>query len=643
MFRTAAAGIAVAIAWAPVQPVSGQDKSPAVEAAPIVVSATRLPVPADAVASTVTVITAETIARRQFRSVVEALETVPSLSVVRNGAPGKLTAVFTRGANAQHTLFIIDGIEMNDPSHPSSAFDPAHVLIQDVERIEVLLGPQSTLYGSDAVGGVVSIVTKRGVGKTQMAGTLETGSFSTFNQNASVRGAHGPVDFSVSAQHVKTGGISTLPNQFAQPDGTLDDDEHENLTLSTRVGLTPNEILAFDVSGRYAFTRDGTDARIFATGDDSDSVSRSNRYYLGGNLRLTLFDGLSEHRIGVAHTDIDRRDKNNVDLQNPADEFDSDNGAQRTKFDLQNDLYLGEHHVVTLGLETKEERTETRFVSPGFVSSTSADVRTNSMYLQDQLTYFGNLTGTIGIRRDDHSSFGAENTWRAALAYRFTSSGTKVRASYGTGFKAPSIVQLFGRSASAFGVFVGNPNLVPEESRGWEVGVEQALWAGRSQASVSYFENDIKNLIVAGAVSNSNIGKAATRGLEASVNVEFGPAFRLDLTYALVRSENAVTNTDLLRRPLHTATLDARWQVTDKAQISLSGLLVGRRFDIDAATFARVKRGTDVTFNLLGAYRVNRQIELFGRIENLLDRDYEDPDGFQQPGIAGYAGVRVRY
>lgn len=632
----AAVVFATALSLVSVVPAGAQPASNAVSTPPVIVSATRLPTPAEAVASSVTVITAETIERRQFRSVVEALATVPSLSVIRSGPPGKQTSVFTRGANSAHTLFIVDGIEMNDPSDPSGAFDPAHMLIGDVERIEVLLGPQSTLYGSDALGGVISIVTKRGAGKAKISGMLEGGSFSTFNQRGAVRGVTGPVDYSVAVQHASTGGISAVPNRFAQPDGTLDDDEHENLTLSTRLGLTPSEMLAFDVSGRYVFTRDGIDS--FAA-DDSDNVSRSNRFYLGGNARLTLFDGLSEHRLGITHTDIDRRSKNNIDAQNPVTESRSVNSARRTKLDLQNDFYLGEHHVVTLGAETEKESATNRFVQPGFASNTDDDVRTTSFYLQDQFSYQKRVTGTVGIRRDHHSSFGTENTWRAGLAYRLAGMGTKIRASYGTGFKAPSIDQLFGSSTFS----VGNPNLLPEESRGWEVGIEQPLFSGRGRVAVTYFENDIKNLIVSNFVTFVNVDEAATRGLEAMFRAELGHGFGIDLTYSLVRSEDALTGQDLLRRPNQKATVDARWRINDKAQISLSGVLVGKRFDIDAVTFARIKRGTDMTFDLAGTYRFNRSLELFGRIENLLDRDYEEPDGFQQPGIAGYAGLRASF
>ena len=612
-----------------------------VTTAPLIVSASRLPTPIDDVASSGTVISAETIKRRQFRSVVEALSTVPSLSVMRNGGLGKVTSVFTRGANAQHTLFVIDGVEMNDPSHPNSAFDPAHLLIGDVQRIEVLLGPHSTLYGADAVGGVVSIVTKRGQEESEVTGALEAGSFSTFAQAASARGANGTADYSITVQHVQSDGISVLPLQFAQANDTLDTDEHENLTLATRFGWTPNHVFGVDVAGRYAFTRDGTDARILGVGD-SDSVSRSNRYYLAGNARLTLFDGVSEHRLGAALADIDRRAKNTVDPQD-ADEFQDDNRGQRIKLELQNDFYLGDHHVVTLGLETEEEQTKSRFVAPSFNSATNANSRTNSVYLQDQFVYLNRLTGTIGVRHDDHSSFGPENTWRLALAYQFRDSGTKLKGSYGTGFKAPSSSQLFGSSASAFGTFRGNPGLTPETSRGFELGIEQPLFSGRARVSATYFENDIKNLIVAAATTNTNIGKAETRGLETALTAEVGGGVAIDATYSLIRSENAVTRTDLLRRPLHKASLDARWKINEKAQVTLSGLLLGKRFDVDAATFARIRRTTDIVVDLSGTYRVGRHVEFFGRLENLFDRDYEEPDGFQQPGIGGYAGIRAYY
>ena len=607
----------------------------------VVVTATRLATPSNKVGSSVYVITGEDIEIRQYRSVGEALQSIPSLSVIRSGGAGKLVDVFSRGSNANHTLVLIDGIEINDASTPDGRIDLSHIYIGDVERIEVLLGPQSTLYGSDAIGSVIQIFTKKGQGKPVASATLEGGSFDTFNQYASVRGSHQKLSYSLNLQHTDTDGHSDLSSDFRQPNGVLDDDGHENMTVSSRLVFNASDTLEFDFSGRYIDSESDLDLNVFPVQDDSDSESEADQLFLGLQTRLSLFDGRTDHRLGITYTNIDRSARDDFDPVNSFDFLRDNNKSTKIKIDLQNDFYLSDAHTLTLGLETEEDDIESDLVSDSlfgsFSSSIDDDVRNNAVYLQDQFAIGEQLSGTAGIRHDDHEDFGNETTWRIAAAYLLPGSNTKLKGSYATGFKAPTLFQLFGVST----FFIGNPDLDAETSKGWEIGVEQELEKINSRLGVTYYRNDIDDLIAFEGGTNVNLDEVETYGVEAFLDTRFSEQASAGLDYSYTRAVDQDTDKNLLRRPLHKAVAHFDYKPLNNLSLSAEGIFIGNRYDIDAASFARIRRGSYFIANLSAAYTVNSQWELFGRVDNLLDRDYEEPAGFEQPDAAVYVGFKV--
>jgi len=622
------------------------------ESSPVIVTATRLPTPRDEVGSSVTLITAGDIERKQYRSVVDALKAVAGLSVIPSGGGiGKLTVVFARGTESNHTLFLVDGIELNDPASTDGAVDLSHIYIDDVDRIEILNGPQGTLYGSDALGAVIQVFTKRGSGEPSAWGRVELGSFDTFTQSAGTSGATGKLSWSFSGQHTDTAGISALGEAFRQPDGTLDKDRHENTNIGTRLVYDFTETTSIDFSGRYTGTENDLDLNNSYASDDSDSHGRADQVLLGVNVRTALFDGLTEHRAGISYSSIKRADDDAADPVNNGDTSHETNHGSKRKFELQNDYYAIEHNIITLGYEKEIDRVDSKLVSTSlygyFNSSVKEEIDNWSAYLQDQFSY-GNFSGTLGARHDRHELAGSENTWRIALSQQFPTSGTRLRGSYATGFKAPTANQLFVDSVFDFGRFVGNPGLRPETSRGWEIGLDKTFRPGHS-AGLTYYEQRIRDLIDSVfsfdpmvPSTNENISRVKINGVEFNASSKLGERLTADLGASYTRSKNRDTGTNLLRRPLRKASMALAYTPSDAAQTSLETVYTGPRYDLDAVSFTNIRRGGYTLLNLAASRDVTPALTLHARINNLTDKQYEEPDGFAQAGIGIFFGFTAR-
>jgi len=614
----------------------------------VIVTATRLATPAERIGSSVTVITSDDIERGQYSSVSDALQRVPSLGVVHSGGGiGKLTNVFSRGTETNHTLVLLDGIELNDPSNTDGLIDLSHIYIKDVERIEVVMGPQSTLYGSDAIGAVIQIFTKQGGDKPVTDLQAEVGSFGTFNQYAGTRGSAGDFTYSANLQHTDTDGVSALSNRFRQPNGVLDDDGHENYNASTRLGYTASEALRFDFSTRYLHTENDLDLNNSFAADDSDSAGDADQWFLGLNTYLTSLDGILEQRLGLTYSAVDRKDWDDPDASNPGDYSREHNRGWKRKVDLQNDFYGIENHILTLGLETEQDVVRSELDSTSlwgmFASTTQADVRNNAVYLQDQIQITDALSGTLGLRSDDHDNFDRETTYRLAVAYQLSATDTRLRGSYGTGFKAPAANQLFGQSVSSFGVFSGNPNLTPETSRGWEIGADQPLVADTLRLGLTYYRNRISDLITFtdNFATLENKDSVDTNGIESYVHWDMNERLSAQLDYAHTRAQDRNTDEELRRRPLNKATLAFDYQATTELGLHAETIYVDRRYDTDAMTFTRILRPSYTLTNIGAQYQIDERWQYFLRVTNLFDRDYEEPDGFEQPGIGAFTGVKL--
>src|SRR5438067_8298485 len=599
----------------------------------IVVSATRIETPVNEIGSSVTIITDKEIERDQKRTLPDVLRTVPGLNIVQTGGPGGKTSVFMRGSNSNHTKVLIDGIDANDPSQ-DGVFDFGQVFTSDIAQVEVLRGPQSSLYGSDAIGGVINIVTKTGEGPPQFTGRIEGGSFDTFNQSASVRGSVSRVRYSFNVAHFLADDTPVTPLDLLPPGRKRINDSYENITVSTKLGADLTDIFSIDFVGRY------TDSTLFFTGDDfsffpsvpaaSQSEQNARQLFTRGDARLVLFGGAFKNRVGVGYTNY------RTVIQAPDTGFglppENINHGDRIKFDWQGNIELGKSNALILGVEDQEDRL--------IDSPISAENDNVAGFAELQSEIVPGLFAAASVRQDDNDRFGGKTTWRIAPAYLVPNIGTKLKASYGTGFKAPSLTQLFV-SFPAFNFFA-NPNLQPEESEGYDFGFEQPSAEDRVHFGATYFHNNITNLINANATFTSleNVGRATTEGVEAFFSVAITERFKVRADYTYTRAVDDTTGLELLRRPKHKASLTASWLPIDRLSFSATGLYVGSQVDGNRS-FSIQRLDTDPYFvvNFAANYDAGKGVTLFARIDNAFDERYENPTGFQRPGFGVFGGA----
>jgi len=597
----------------------------------VIVSATRVPTPAVEVASSITVITAADIEARQERTISDVLKDVPGLNVVQTGGPGGVTSVFIRGTNSNHTKVLIDGIDVSDPSNSTGAFDFGQLLTPDIERIEVLRGPQSGLYGSDAIGGVINIITRAGSGPLTLAAGLEAGSFETFNQAARLSGSQDAFHYSVNVTHFHAGATPVTPLDLLPPGEARNDDYDDNLTLSTKLGydITPN----FDLGlvARY------TDIHLHTTGEDfppplfigvpaaEQTTAATDEYFTRLTAHAVCFDGLLDQTLGFAYSHLRT---STVEPQSPA----VLNTGERRKADWQGNFRLAPGMTVVAGAEYERDEIE---------QPVSASVHIGSGYAELQSQLGAHWFSALNVRYDDNSRFGGKTTWRFAPAWVIAESDTKLKASVGTGFKAPTLSELY-QSFPPF--FFANPALKPETSTGWDAGFEQGLVHGAVRFGATYYYNRIHDLITSDATGTTyaNIGKATTDGIESFIAWQPLTQLTLRLDYTYTEATDEVLDEELLRRPKHKGTVLAQWQATSAWQLSVDVLAVGSWVDGNRDfSIPRLDAPGYVTVNFATSYELNRHLTVFGRINNVLDRQYENPVGFQQPGIGAYAGLRL--
>jgi len=598
----------------------------------VVVTATRDEVPIEQVGSSITVVTAKEIEQQQKRTVADALRMVPGLDLVSNSGTGSFTEVSLRGTKSGHTLVLIDGVEVNDPSDANGAFNFANLTADSIERIEVLNGPQSTLYGSQAIGGVINIITKRGDGKLNGYASAEGGSFYTARETAGVRGSTDRLHYLLHFSRLDTDRISTANSK----NGNSEKDPYQNTTIAARLGVNPLNNLDFEVTLRYSRSRadqDGYPPPRYSLADVLGYYSTTDQLYVHSEGNLSLLNDLWHQKLGVSYSETKR---------NYSDGY-YYNG-QSIKVDWQHILYLHQTNEFTVGAEHKDDFAETNGMSDKHAATTS-------VYLQDQIKLFDRWFTTLGVRIDDHSSFGTEATYRFTSAYLFRETGTKIRASYGSGFQSPTLYKLNAPPYPTQRFVGGNPNLKPEKSTGWDAGIEQRLPFMQTSLTATWFRNDLKDMISYlknPATANyyyDNTAKAHTQGIEitASLQPVTDLSVKASYTYTATKDDTTGSSTNGKQwtyRPKNKASFDANYHFLKTANLNLGLVYVGIRYS-DSANTRKLK--DYLLVNLAGSYDLTKNLQFFGRVDNLLDRQYEEVAGYGTPGIGAYGGVKVSF
>jgi vitamin B12 transporter len=613
----------------------------------VVVTATRSEQRLDRVGDSITVLDAATVREHQKTSIAELLASTPGVAVSRNGGFGGTTSLRIRGAEDTHTVVLIDGVKLNDPSSASGGYNFAELLGDDVSRIEVLRGPQSTLWGSQAIGGVVNIVTPLPEGPVTSTVAVEGGSRETAHVRAKVEAGNERVAWRMNGGYFRTDGISAFDENL----GGAEHDSYKNTSFAGRVRVRLNDAISVDTRASYWRGRnefDGFPRPAFVFTDTAEYGTTEEIVAYTG-LDASSFAGRWTHRLGYAFTDTDR--ENFDPALSVRTTFDAT--GRNGRWEYQGTVKLAEGYETVFGLES--ERSELNTASPTEEIPNpiplARDVRMNSAYAQIQGTPVSSLTLTAGLRRDDHDTFGEHTTARAALAWAVAPQ-TLVRASYGEGLKAPTLFQLFSE--------FGTTGLRPEEAEGWDAGVEQRLLGERLVLSATYFDRDTTNQIDFVSCTSSpdprcaaqpfggfyqNVAQTQATGMELAAVAKWSEALKLSANYTRTEAENtdrgdANFGRDLQRRPRDTANADVSYRWAFGLLTSVSVQYVGKSFDDEANLFPL---DAYTLVDLRASQQVTDRIEVFGRVENAFDEDYETVLRYGSIGRGFFVGARTSF
>ncbi len=619
----------------------------------VVVTATRTPQPVDLTGASVSIITAKDLETQQLVTVSDALAQTPGSTIIREGGIGQVTTDSIRGAETGQNLVLIDGVRIEDPSATDEGAILQDLLVNAVDRIEVVRGPQSTLYGSDAIGGVVNILTKRG-GDTPFAlnATAEGGSFDTAHLNVAANGSWNDLDYGAAANFLVTNSVSAADsrNGNTEPDGY----QHFGGTLNARWHAT--DTVSIDLRGYYTRGRDSFDGfppPTFTFQDDHEFGDDSLLTGYAG-VNFSLFDEHLSNRIAFLGLTSDRRFFGNFGFLPPFPFDTSENFFGKggtTRFEYQGIYDVGDEGATqfTFGAESQLTTMASHSVFDLSPAPTHGKSLIQGYYAQGQSTLFDQLTLTGGVRFDHDEEFGDHTSWKANAAWHpFGEQATVLRGNYATGFKAPSLFEQFSEFSNPITA------LKPETARGWEIGADQDLFDRRVRASITYFDRHTNNLIdffdCFGIVSPActarafaggfyvNVGETEATGTELSLSAQLLDTLTLQANWTNMATKDLVSGVPLARRPDNAANGVLTWTPDDDTTLGGSVSYVGARFD-DA--FASVRLSDYVLFNLFGSYRVCERFDVYARVDNLLDRHYEPVAGFGAPGRAVYAGIRA--
>jgi len=594
------------------------------EAEQVVVTATRFDIPLDLSPASVSVINSEDFEQKQIERVSDALREVPGLSVVQTGTAGQLTSVFTRGLRSEHTQVLLDGIPINQGLQ--GAFNFADLTIDDIDRIEVVRGPQSTLYGPRALAGVIQIFTKQGTGAPGAMVAAEGGSYDTFREWGESDGKIGNFDYSV--------GASRLDTDNARPNNN-----YRNTAAITDVGWSPDQQLRIGSLFTYSVSDTGNPNTIF----DPRPIDHflTERWLIGPHIDWKATDWW-DHKFIFSY-DHERQ------LNNPnQDGFVGPTRAlfERTQIDYQNDLRPTSWLTLTSGffysrVNAGQERPFVLQIfgpQPTFVSDHTEEI---AGFLQATLTPIENLIFVAGGRFDHFNQFGGVWTYRVAGTYKIDRTNTILHSSLATGFSPPS---------SQDKIFGNNFGLKPERDLGWDIGVRQELWQNRVGVGLTYFHNDLSNAIGSnGLFQTLNLGAAETQGLEAELRAQPIANLVLTASYTYLEAENTsskditqLQGARLPRRPRNELYASVSYLWWKKLRTVVEAKFVNAReelnfggpnFDIEDYSFV----------NVAAEYEVNPHLSIFGRIDNLANEHYSEVFGFPALGRAAYGGVKLRF
>jgi vitamin B12 transporter len=579
----------------------------------------------------ISVIDAKALETSQTASISDILRTIPSIAIARNGGVGSQTSIFIRGGESSQTLVMIDGVRINDPSSPNAAFDFGALLTGNIDRVEVLRGPNSVIWGSQAIGGVVSIRTIEPTVGFAANALAEYGSNNTTQARANIAGTSGIFSGSVGAGYYRTDGISAL-SAGTEKDG------YKNFAVNGKLKVSFSDAFTVDLRGYYNKGRVEFDDP-FGASADTFPVTNNEQFigYVGVN--SSLFDDRLKSRLSYSRTDINRIGS---EPDVPSDSINYN--INRLKGTIDRFEYHGTFDIVdaaTLNFGIEHERSFARQFFPLAFGGSQLDSAKNTVtsgFGQLTLRPFTGLTLTGGVRYDDYSVYGGQTTFGANFAYTPNDGNTVIRGTYAEGFRAPTLTEALLPGA--------NPALKPETAKSYDIGIEHSFLDNRATVSATAFRRDSNDTITYSFISfqSENIAKTRAKGLEFGLSLRPSDTLTLAAHYSLVdatsRSPDTSFGKQLARRPSDSASLVVDWK-------SPCGLALGSTLTLTGDSFnnlANTQRLDGFALaSLRASYPVTDQFELFGHVENLFDVEYETVRGYGTLGRNAYVGVRAKF
>ena len=600
----------------------------------LVITPNRIPMSIQQIGSSVTVISHEEIEKQGNKSLRDVLDAQPGLNVVESGGPGGQVSVFMRGGESNHTLVLIDGVRMNDPTQTGGQFDMRTIPPQLIERIEIVRGPQSALYGSDAIGGVINIITKKGQSFAPVWQLRsEGGSYGTFGSNLSVSGATADTTYAIGVNQFHSDGFKRygyrIPRLGLDASGIDPVNRYGFFSkISRKVG--DNLTLEFGTMASRAELQ--YDAGAYTT---NPLAPQHEKDWTGNAYQKAVSENGA---FKTSLTTFETRVMRGYGGMKSAAYKKYQYAGTRAGAELQEDINLKTAGTLSFGVRAERERADAD------ENGQKADNRqdTKAAFFLYQISPFEKLHLSAGGRSDQVSSFGTFNTYRLTAAYDLTQT-TRLRSSYGTGAKAPSLYQLYSAD-------YGSTSLKAETSKGFDVGFEQTFLNGDARVSATYFRNTISNMIDTAEVTPGswtyqyfNVNKAQISGVEVGTEYNLVPTFaKLKTSYTYLDGRDVDTGNPLARRPKHAARMSVQFTPTREWTVEPLVYVASKRMDTRYDDPPLYMSGY-ARFDLLADYKVNQQVSVFARGENLTNTRYEEARDYGTAGRSVYAGLRITW
>ena len=596
----------------------------------IVVTPYRTEMLSEAKGSSTETIDTKELEDKGVASLKDALKESSSIAGASSGSLGGDTSIFLRGHNSNHTRFMLDGIKIYDPISTGAYYSFSNFNLEGMEKIEISKGPQSSLYGSDAIGGVINLFTKQGKGKPKFSFQQKFGSYNTYVESLDFSGKKEDLAYYAGIVRTDIAGYSLAKEK----NNNHERDPYHNLNGSLRLDYDVSDKTSLGLIGHYIYAKyeyDGSSwAPPYLPVDDDDNHAYDYEGILGFTVKQNITDRL-DYKLILSSTNIHRKGWEDPETDNWYD-------GKTYQMDNQFNITLTDFYKMILGFDYLREKADAYRVDSGWVSDFPKETANNKGYfIENIFNPSKNFLFSLSLRADDHSTFKTEETFRATVGYLFDIIKTNLKASYGTGFKAPSLYQLYA-PATAYGP-IGNSNLKPEESESYEVGIEKNI-TDNFKLNFTYFRSQLKNLIDFSNIQGYiNIGKARIKGIESELNYSLNKHLELGLSYMWLDTENKNNRAPLARRPANKVVLKIKSEFARFTTYFDLAYVGHRTSDTEGAELLKSYVLGNISLN----YKLKENLSIFGRIENILDEKYEEVRGYQTPLLAVYGGMRLEF